>query len=728
MKYKWLGLLFFVATLLLFSQPLWAALKACVDSVGAIPTLSKHASNVSLATVKIYYYDDVKKEYKPWAENGQPVTIWLPGEVTYVQVPTKDTLGHYAAVENEGINLNFVTAGENFLTVSVTDGVYQVKDTGIVMSIYFNQDKYSLVNTGEISGELKVLVEAPGTVFDLKECVVGKTAGQGVSIESRGTPVISADTTNAKAGQIKIFENCPGAVKAGSEIILTASKGVIFTKVKLIPYLGWKEDEIEVQPIDYTAEKLSRVKLKVKKDTSALKYGGAVLLDIWYEVPTGFTGKEIKVTLVRTSEVVVIGVNEVVNAKMADLGAEISAEDPTTASIFAGRTGTAATIILEENKAGSLPQNRTIKFTLPDDITWNDRPAVVVTTGNIKLDGGIVSSDKRTVTFKITAASTSASTIEFCEPKYDVEPDVPPGGVKVTVGGSAGVSGEIINAEVLEPFSITAEKTEMRAGFQNQEAGTITVAETKEKAFMKESPTQNGKIILTTPAGVTIQGTPRVSVAEGNVKIDQEGIRLKDLVEKSRLTIEVTGESTKASTIEISGLRYTLSRKVPEGDIIINFSGSAMHTIGDEVYKAANAICVTPALGGTSKVTSVFVIGNKTYTLGGVEQEMEVAPYIKNGRTYGPIRYIAHALGLGEQDIIWDPVSRSVTLLQEKRVAQFYVGKASMIVQGTEVPMDVAPEVVSPGRTMLPYRWVTQALGGKSEWKPETQEVVIQTE
>jgi hypothetical protein len=272
LKYKWLGLLFFIAALLLFSQPLWAALKASVDSVGAIPTLSKYASNVSLATVKIYYYDDVKRENKPWAENGQPVTIWLPGEVTYVKVPTEGNLKHYAAVENEGINLNFVTAGENFLTVSVTNGADQVKDTSIVMYVYFNQDEYSKINTGEISGELKVLVEAPGTVFDLKECVVGKTAGQGVSIESRGTPVISPDTTSAKAGQIKIFENCPGAVKAGSEIILTVSKGVIFAKVEMIPYLGWTKEDIEVRPIDLTAEGLSRVKLKVKKDTSALKY------------------------------------------------------------------------------------------------------------------------------------------------------------------------------------------------------------------------------------------------------------------------------------------------------------------------------------------------------------------------------------------------------------------------------------------------------------------------
>lgn len=718
-KWLWLIELIFTMGLLLFGQPLWAAPK--VETVGSLPTLSKHTSNVSLATVKIY--DD--KSLK-WATNGQPITIWLPGEVTYVKEPAASTLPYYIAIENEGINLNFMTAGENFLTISVTDGAYRVSDVSVCMEVYFNQEGYSKVNAGEISGDLKVLIEAPNTVFDLKDCIVGKTAGQGLSIESRAKPTISPGTYDAKAGQIKVFENCPGAVKAGNEIILTASRGVSFARVKIIPYLGWGSGDIEPQPIDQTGEGLSRVKLKVKKDTSSSKYGGAMLLDIWYDVPSEFADKEIKVTLVRTTEVVVTGVNEVANAEVADLGVEVSADDSSTATIFAGRTGTGATIFLEESKAGSLIQNRTITLTLPDKFTWNDKPAVVVTEGNVKLDGGKLSSDKQMVTFTVTRASTTASTIEFCEPKFDVEPDAPPGGVTVTIGGSAGTFGEVVNAEVIEPFTFTAEKPEMKIGSQTLEAGAITISETKEKAFMKESPTQDGKIIITTPTGVTISERPEVSVVGGDVKIDKQDIRLEDLGRRSRLTIPVTAESTKASTIEITGLKYSLNRGVPEGDILVTFLGSAMHTVGDEIYKVANAVCITPA-PGTSKIASTFTIGKKTYLLGDIEQEMDVAPYIKNSRTYGPIRYIAYALGLGDQDIIWDAASQSVTLLQGKKVAQFYVGKASMVVQGGKISMDVAPEIVSPGRVMLPYRWVALALGGKVEWKPETQEVIIQT-
>jgi len=161
LKWSWLIGLVFTMGLLFFGQPVLAT--PVVKAVGSVPMVSKHSSDVSLAAVRIY--DDKGAK---WAEDGQPVTIWLPEEVTYVKVPAAGTLANYVAVENEGINLNFIRAGENFLTVSVTDGVYQVKDVSITIIVYFGRPGYSRVNTGKISGDLKVLLEAPNTDFDLK--------------------------------------------------------------------------------------------------------------------------------------------------------------------------------------------------------------------------------------------------------------------------------------------------------------------------------------------------------------------------------------------------------------------------------------------------------------------------------------------------------------------------------------------------------------------------------
>ena len=66
-------------------------------------------------------------------------------------------------------------------------------------------------------------------------------------------------------------------------------------------------------------------------------------------------------------------------------------------------------------------------------------------------------------------------------------------------------------------------------------------------------------------------------------------------------------------------------------------------------------------------------------------------------------------------------------MMQEKRVVQFKVGKPGVFVQGTEIPIDVAPEIIEPGRVMLPYRWVGFALGASVSWDEESRQVLVFT-
>jgi len=103
---------------------------------------------------------------------------------------------------------------------------------------------------------------------------------------------------------------------------------------------------------------------------------------------------------------------------------------------------------------------------------------------------------------------------------------------------------------------------------------------------------------------------------------------------------------------------------------------------------------------------------------------MDVAPYIKDGRTYLPVRYVADALGVTEDNILWDPVTRSVTIFKGDRIAQMTIDSTTLLVNGVEINMDVAPEITN-GRTMLPVRWMTQALGAGIAWDAETQTVTV---
>ncbi|MEN6391302.1 MAG: copper amine oxidase N-terminal domain-containing protein, partial [Syntrophomonas sp.] len=60
--------------------------------------------------------------------------------------------------------------------------------------------------------------------------------------------------------------------------------------------------------------------------------------------------------------------------------------------------------------------------------------------------------------------------------------------------------------------------------------------------------------------------------------------------------------------------------------------------------------------------SATFTVGSTSYYMDGVAQNMEVAPYINNGRTYVPILYLAQALGVQTKDVVWDAGTATITL------------------------------------------------------------------
>jgi len=61
---------------------------------------------------------------------------------------------------------------------------------------------------------------------------------------------------------------------------------------------------------------------------------------------------------------------------------------------------------------------------------------------------------------------------------------------------------------------------------------------------------------------------------------------------------------------------------------------------------------------------SVLKIGSRFYTEGGSEREMDVIPYLKDGRAFVPVLYLASMLDIVSEDIKWDPAGKAVTLVK----------------------------------------------------------------
>lgn len=112
-----------------------------------------------------------------------------------------------------------------------------------------------------------------------------------------------------------------------------------------------------------------------------------------------------------------------------------------------------------------------------------------------------------------------------------------------------------------------------------------------------------------------------------------------------------------------------------------------------------------------------FRIGQRSYTVDDQAKEMDVAPFIRDNRTYTPVRYLAYMLGISDQEIAWDPTAQQVTLTRGAISVELFIGRQVIIINGEERSIDVAP-LIEQGRTFLPARHVAEAFGAEVGWDP----------
>ena len=424
---------------------------------------------------------------------------------------------------------------------------------------------------------------------------------------------------------------------------------------------------------------------------------------------------------------------------------------------------TTDTIKIEETISGSLVSNRDVTITLPEWVKVTGVSSVSKAPGTIS-DWGVANVgvdeniDGRSNEFDIrikddTGSSNNLGKIEF---KLDITIEAnKTGEIEATISGAGIEETSIVVANAIAPVSATVEQVgEVKIGIQSQDIPDIYITE-EIKGAAKNKPSFGGQgyIQLTAPDGVKFAATPTAEVTEGNLtlkagaKLDVNNSNISDSVFK----IPVDSDSTRPSTVKISNIKLTVDRTYPEGDILLRVGGSALvenvdtqragwlnraYATGAEsdssvfttgsIVRLKVANCVTPAPGEVMTTDTVFTIGSTTYTLNGVEQTMDIAPYIKDDRTFIPLRFVARATGVSDDNIIFNQEYQTVTMIKGDRVVVVTIGSNILQVNGAAVTMDTAPELVDPpGRTMFPIRWVATALGCNVDWDPDTQEVRI---
>ena len=117
----------------------------------------------------------------------------------------------------------------------------------------------------------------------------------------------------------------------------------------------------------------------------------------------------------------------------------------------------------------------------------------------------------------------------------------------------------------------------------------------------------------------------------------------------------------------------------------------------------------------------VLTIGEKEAMVDNKVVVSDVAPLIKEGRTYTPARFVAEQLGA---KVTWNEAKQLVTVTKGDIVIELTINSTVAKVNGKAVEMDAAA-FIRDSRTYTPARFVAEQLGAKVVWDDTTRQVTI---
>jgi len=108
-------------------------------------------------------------------------------------------------------------------------------------------------------------------------------------------------------------------------------------------------------------------------------------------------------------------------------------------------------------------------------------------------------------------------------------------------------------------------------------------------------------------------------------------------------------------------------------------------------------------------------------TLDGQLQSYSQPALLINNRAYLPFRAIFEGL---QAEVSWDVATRTVKAVKGSATLELVIGKSMMKLNGREIQIDGTPQIVND-RTMVPVRFVAEAMGTQVKWAGDTKTVQI---
>lgn len=657
-------------------------------------------------------------------KNGDVFELILPDGVKWADVTYMDGNATKADVEK---------VSNRVVEVTMKGMSDTVKDS-IVIPLSFEVDG--------ATGNLAVTIDPLDSAVTGGEYTFARVAEGDMTATVDSVKKIARNSSN-QAGTIQLRESAVGTVNGQATVV-----------VKLPSNFSWVESDIDVSfSGGFSGATVSQKaavgrELTIKFTAPGSDQRGTIYIATAVNPSRSAALGEVEVGIkVRDDAGGEVFDGDLVIAEYVDWG--IKAEVDEVKELVAGKFDQkTATITIEENVANTLLAGRDLTVELPEWVKITGIKDKSASGGGFAIESPDISGEDNYVDIPIhTASKDSKGKLKF-KLVLSIEGNKS-GDIEAKIFGAGVEETSLVIAKAVAPVIPSIDKVnEVKIGIQNQPLADLTLVEGKKNSINKEYQegpadfynysANNGEITLTLTEGAYFSKTPTVTVTDGNLEISQANVRLD--ADDARVIIPIKSEGTKLSTIKVSDMFITLTRAIPEGDLKIKVGGTAViensraaradDILEEGEFTTSNipvvaATVVTPA-DPTVHAVSTFVIGNTVYQINGVDQPaMDQAPYIKNDRTYLPVRFVAYGLGIGDNGIIWDEIGRTVTLMKGDKVVQLKIGSTTLLVNGAAITMDTAPEITAAGRTCLPIRFVAEAFGAVVDWDAATQTTTI---
>lgn len=121
------------------------------------------------------------------------------------------------------------------------------------------------------------------------------------------------------------------------------------------------------------------------------------------------------------------------------------------------------------------------------------------------------------------------------------------------------------------------------------------------------------------------------------------------------------------------------------------------------------------------KPNIVMNIGKTQATVDGAAVKLPAVPFMNEGVTYLPLRFVAEVMG-GQID--WNNSDKRVRVLRGDTMLELWVGGKDMSLNGVRQPMTSAP-ILKNGSVYVPVRIISEQLGQKVDWASATKTITI---